>query len=78
MKKLSLAILLAVFATGCTTMESNMGSSDEMMKQDKMITSADSMKMDNMKHDEMKKDSMMTDNMQDESMKNDTMMMEPM
>lgn len=63
MKKLSLAILLAAFATGCTTMESNMGSSDEMMKQDKMMTSADSMKMDNMKHDAMKKESMIMEPM---------------
>ncbi len=74
MKKLSLAILLAAFATGCTTMES----SDEMMKQDKMMTSADSMKMDNMNHDEMKKDSMMMDDMQNDGMKKDTMMMDPM
>jgi len=71
MKKLSLAILLAAIATGCTTMESNMGSSDEMMKTD------DSMKMDNMNHDTMKKDSMMMDNMPDDGMKKDSMM-EPM
>ena len=68
MKKLSLAILLAAIATGCTTMESNMGSSDEMMKID------DSMKMDNMNHDTMKKDSMMMDNMPDDGMKKDSMM----
>jgi len=74
MKKLSLAILLAAIATGCTTMESNMGSSDEMMKKDKMMTTDDSMKMDNMNHDTMKKDSMMMDNMQDDGMKKDSMM----
>ncbi len=77
MKKLSLAILLAAFATGCTTMESNMGSSDDMMKKDKMMTADDSMKMDNMNHETMKKDSMMMDNMQDDGMKKDSMM-EPM
>jgi len=77
MKKISLSKLLAAIATGCTTMEADMGSSDDMMKKNKMMTADDSMKMDNINHDTMKKDSMMMDNMQDDGMKKDTMM-EPM
>lgn len=81
MKKLALMLILAGMATACSSMDKGMSKSDDMMMQDKMMTSdmdKDMKSSDSMNHDDMKKNSMMMDDMQDDSMKKDTMMMDKM
>ena len=87
MKKLALTLILAGLAAGCSSMDKGMSKSDDMMMQDKTMTSTmdkkemstdEQMQMNNMGHDEMKNDSMKMDSMQDDGMKKDSMMMEPM